>query len=89
MRHLLLGLFGLVALSTAGATPASAQEYPWCAHMTSRDLDGAVTCGFVSIGQCRAYLSGLGGHCLPNPHYAYGQQPRDPRPVRRAPARRY
>ena len=60
----LLGILSLLIL-TFVSQPASAYEYPWCAHYGGRT--GGVNCGFVSWQQCRATVSGVGGHCAQNP----------------------
>ena len=50
-------------------TPAAhADPYPWCAIYTGRD-GGATNCGFVTLRQCRATVSGIGGFCDRNPRY--------------------
>jgi hypothetical protein len=54
---------------------AKAQYAPWCS-MDARI--GAENCGFYSYGQCRAYISGIGGTCYRSPYYAG-----PPRPYRR------
>jgi len=61
--------------------PASAYEmpydpYPWCA-VYGGDAGGACNCGFLTIEQCRATVSGIGGFCAPNQFY-------NPRPAARA-----
>jgi len=43
---------------------AQAQNYPWCAQYA---ILGSVNCGFVTLEQCNAALSGNGGYCAPNP----------------------
>ena len=43
--------------------------YPWCAVYGSRDGGGASNCGFLTIEQCRATVSGIGGFCAPNQFY--------------------
>ena len=49
------------------ASPAKAAEWPWCATTYG---DSAVTsCGFVSLQQCEAYVSGMFGDCHPNMRY--------------------
>ena len=58
-------------------TPAQAYEmpydpYPWCAV-----YGGESNCGFLTIDQCRATISGMGGFCEPNQFY-------NPRPAARA-----
>lgn len=62
-------------------TPALAYEmpydpYPWCA-VYGGDAGGASNCGFLTIDQCRATISGMGGFCEPNQFY-------NPRPAARA-----
>jgi hypothetical protein len=54
-------------------TPASAYNlpydpYPWCAQY-SGDGGGGSNCGFLTIAQCRADVSGIGGFCVPNQFY--------------------
>jgi hypothetical protein len=49
------------------ATPARAEiYYPWCANYC---CGGGSNCGFSTIEQCRATISGIGGFCDPNPFY--------------------
>jgi Protein of unknown function (DUF3551) len=62
-------------------TPAQAYEmpydpYPWCA-VYGGDAGGASNCGFLTIEQCRATISGMGGFCEPNQFY-------NPHPAARA-----
>ena len=56
----------LVFAAIATATPARAQNYPWCAH---NGKDGGMNCGFASFQQCLADISGLGGFCEQNNTY--------------------
>jgi hypothetical protein len=61
-------LLALVTASCVNAPPPAAPEqasitYPWCA---SYPLDLGNNCGFVSLEQCRASITGLGGQCYPN-----------------------
>jgi uncharacterized protein DUF3551 len=54
--------------------PAHAYErpydpYPWCAVYSSDDGGGGTNCGFLTIEQCRATVSGIGGFCEPNQFY--------------------
>ncbi len=56
-------------------------EYPWCA-VYSESTVGATNCGFSTLAQCRATISGVGGMCIPNPAYV-GPSPR-PQPKRRS-----
>ncbi|MGA8001705.1 MAG: DUF3551 domain-containing protein [Pseudolabrys sp.] len=79
--------FGSIVLSTlVGAavlmsTPARSyvmpyDPYPWCAVYGGRG-GGGTNCGFLTIEQCRATVSGIGGFCAPNQFY-------NPRPAARA-----
>jgi len=45
---------------------ASADPYPWCAVSGS---SGSTNCSFVTLGQCQATISGIGGFCEPNPSF--------------------
>jgi hypothetical protein len=69
-----LGLFMCVHPAKAEIT------YPWCAQYGDRD--GARNCGFSTLDQCRAAISGNGGYCEENPMYrpaAENPPPRKPR----------
>ena len=48
-------------------SPATADPYKWCAVYNTGDA--AHNCGFVTIEQCRATISGIGGFCEPNQFY--------------------
>jgi hypothetical protein len=61
---LLLGLLAGVAL----ASPAQAQNYPWCAQY-SGSMGGSMNCGFTTHEQCMATVSGAGGFCVVNTQY--------------------
>ena len=78
-----------IALAVAMATvpmlllPASAQaqNYPWCAQYAP---GGSFNCGFVTIQQCMAAISGNGGSCEANPMFRPGSDSvPPPRRVRR------
>jgi hypothetical protein len=75
MRTLLVALGMLMAASAADR--AAAVEYPWCADL-GQEL-GATNCGFTTIEQCRATISGVGGFCVPNPFYHAATTERPPR----------
>jgi hypothetical protein len=59
----------LVALSIIAAAAtgsrAKAQTYPWCALYT-KDSE---SCSFVTLEQCMADVSGIGGFCQKNDWY--------------------
>lgn len=60
-RLLSLPIVALPLLTWAPST-ASAQSRAWCARM-----QGSESCGFATLSQCRATISGSGGNCFPNP----------------------
>jgi uncharacterized protein DUF3551 len=68
MRTMALGL-GIAALAlAAGVQPAAAEiTYPWCAEYS--DDNTARNCGFLTLEQCQAAISGNGGYCEANPLY--------------------
>ena len=81
MRLPTLTLAALALPAVLSTAPASAYEmpndpYPWCA-VYSGDAGGASNCGFSTIEQCRATVSGIGGWCEPNQFY-------NPHPAARA-----
>jgi Protein of unknown function (DUF3551) len=71
MRLLLLALAVIVA---GASTTARAQNYPWCAYY---DNGSGSNCDFVSLPQCLADISGIGGFCQQNTLY---QPPPGPHP---------
>ena len=74
MRIALAALL-LLAASSFTAT-AQSDPYGWCAHYFGDGLGGASNCYFVTLEQCRATVSGIGGYCAPNPRYTGpGAQP--------------
>ena len=63
-------VMGIAAIAVALASPASAGiEYPWCAQYSGGASGGGRNCGFSTIEQCRATVSGMGGFCEPNLFY--------------------
>jgi len=48
-------------------SPATADPYKWCAVYGGNF--GGSNCGFVTLEQCRATISGIGGFCEPNQFY--------------------
>jgi hypothetical protein len=65
--RILLFMLGILAAAAAISSHAEAQNYPWCAQYSDQ---GGRNCGFVTIDQCRATVSGIGGDCEPNLQYA-------------------
>ena len=58
----------------ATALPAKAVDWPWCA--TTYGDSAVTTCGFASLQQCQAYISGMWGDCHPNARYRGERSPR-------------
>jgi hypothetical protein len=71
MKSLLLTSGIFLAAATIGG-PAKAMNYPWCGY----DAGGGTNCGFVTVEQCMASISGNGGFCNRNTQYIPGE-PRD------------
>lgn len=84
MRLFLAVVMGSSLLGLASIVPAAAEvTYPWCARYAEQPrtcsltdpaqcrvlVSGTLNCGFVSLDQCRAALSGNGGSCEVNPMY--------------------
>jgi hypothetical protein len=70
MRKMILAttvFVGLAAAALFAAGNAQADPYKWCAVLNMGDA--AYNCGFNTIEQCRATVSGVGGSCEPNPFY--------------------
>lgn len=69
LKHIpLVALPGLLMLGIFGTGPAAADPYRWCAQ-SSADADTGTNCYFMTLEQCRAAVSGNGGHCAPNTFY--------------------
>jgi len=78
MRSIPIALAALTIAGLQVSSPARAYEmpfdpYPWCA-VYGGDASGSSNCGFLTIEQCRATVSGIGGFCGPNQFY----NPRNP-----------
>jgi hypothetical protein len=81
MRLVIAALFSLIIC--AAAAPAHADPYRWCAEYAGYGGGGVESCYYVTIEQCRASVSGIGGWCRESAWY-------DGRPVStdQAPQRR-
>jgi hypothetical protein len=75
MRPYLFILPALAALAAAAPSASHADPYRWCAQYPER-AGGGRNCGFVTLRQCQATLSGIGGFCEPNPFYTGERAPR-------------
>lgn len=71
--------YALLAAAIMGAgllsQPAHADPYRWCAQYGGAFGGGSSNCYFMTLAQCRAAVSGVGGFCRQNMFY-------DGRPVR-------
>lgn len=76
MKVLLAASAFVVAFAFGGGTPASAQNYPWCAYYSGGLGGGGTNCGFVSFEQCMATVSGVGGVCMRNTQFVPPVGPR-------------
>jgi hypothetical protein len=65
MRIVLASVIFLLVGSTFNA--ARADPYPWCAVLNMGDA--AYNCYFMTLQQCQATVSGIGGSCEPNQFY--------------------
>ena len=75
MRALFLGLILGLLIAVSGSLSAQAlpyDPYPWCA-VYGGSFSGASNCGFKTIQQCMATVSGIGGSCEPNQFYNPGR----------------
>jgi Protein of unknown function (DUF3551) len=66
MRIMFMSLFALIAGSAVA--PAQGDPYRWCSIYTGEN-GGSSNCYFVTLEQCRANVSGIGGFCQPSPFY--------------------
>jgi len=61
MRIVLAALFPLILASAV--EPARADPYRWCAQYGGFGGGGVESCYYVTLEQCRAAISGMGGFC--------------------------
>jgi hypothetical protein len=70
MRKIILAATAVIgfAVGTLFTTSnAHADPYRWCAVLNTGDA--SYNCGFVTLEQCRATASGIGGFCELNQFY--------------------
>jgi hypothetical protein len=67
MRRSVLAL-GLL-LGSVLASPSQADPYRWCAEYGGFRGGGGTNCYFMTLQQCRAAVSGVGGYCRHNTFY--------------------
>jgi len=80
MRSFAIFAITAAALNFTAGNSAQAREYPWCARYDVWTMN----CGFVTLPQCLATISGAGGICTPNPRATgFGdEKPRRPNRAR-------
>jgi hypothetical protein len=59
----------IVLAATAASAPAQADPYRWCAVYGGTDGDNGTSCYFMTLQQCQASVSGVGGFCTANQFY--------------------
>ena len=64
--RLTFAAFGILTASSS-FDAAQADPYRWCADYTVLGGIGARNCYFITLAQCRATISGVGGMCVENP----------------------
>lgn len=75
-RFFTFGAFALLVVASAAIPSYAANatvNYPWCAHYMMQN--GPKSCGFVTLAQCQATVSGIGGFCDMNPFYVPAKPP--------------
>ncbi len=78
MRRLcsmLLALTALAGVAVFTPTAGQADPYKWCAYYGGRGGGNGTNCGFVTLEQCRAAISGAGGSCERNQFYTGSGEP--------------
>jgi hypothetical protein len=70
----------LFVIAAFAAEPAKADPYRWCAQYAGFGGGGVESCYYVTLEQCRAAVSGIGGFCRESPWYdgrpvSTGEQP--------------
>ena len=81
-RRIVVTVGAIAAFGISLVTTAAADPYRWCA-VYSYDVE-IRNCGFVTIEQCRAAISGVGGYCEANPFYT-GPDEKPAKPARKRP----
>ncbi len=70
MKLVLATLVGAVCVIAGSAVDtANADPYKWCAMYGGGRGSGGKNCYFLTLAQCNAAVSGVGGFCTPNQFY--------------------
>lgn len=81
MRSLVTLAIAAAALAATAGSGFARDEFQWCALYSGGTGGGGTNCGFYTLAQCRATISGAGGTCERNPRYL-PDRPRRVRPKR-------
>jgi hypothetical protein len=75
MRHLVLAILAIGAISTAGSARAQTYDpnYPVCLHVYGRIV--YYECRYTSLPQCNVSASGRAAQCELNPYFASAEVP--------------
>ncbi|WP_458760845.1 DUF3551 domain-containing protein [Afipia sp. TerB] len=74
MRTALLATLPLLVITMAGASPASARDYPYCLEQY-----GPVSyreCAYSTMEQCKMSASGRAASCYRDPFFPVYEEPR-------------
>jgi Protein of unknown function (DUF3551) len=66
---LISALLAILTSITVGTSVSHADPYRWCADYRGGSFGGGTNCGFVTLQQCMATVSGIGGFCRKNTFY--------------------
>ena len=69
LYSLLLALSALTMCVVLMPSAGRADPYKWCAIYSGGRGGGGSNCGFLTLEQCRATVSGIGGFCQVNQFY--------------------
>ena len=67
MRIAIATLFSLIV--AFAVEPAQADPYRWCAQYAGFGGGGVESCYYLTLEQCRAAVSGIGGFCKESAWY--------------------
>ena len=60
----------IVMMAAVASAPAQADPYRWCAvYGGGSGDDNGTNCYFMTLPQCQAAISGMGGFCTANQFY--------------------
>ena len=68
-RIAMIGIAAIACLPALASRRGRRSNIHGAAQYSGADNGGGRNCGFSTIEQCRATISGMGGFCEPNPFY--------------------